>query len=73
MFRVRVIVSGKLANNARIDLEGQVMTLPEGARVRDLLSEVGVFEEEVKQVLVNGKRARLDQALRRNDVVELKG
>jgi sulfur carrier protein ThiS len=71
MFRVRVIVRGKLATNSRIHLEGADVNLPEGARVRDLLVEVGVFDEEVKDVKVNGRRGRLDQALRRNDMVEL--
>jgi len=73
MFRVRVTVAGKLLNNSRIHLEGADLALPEGARVRDLLSEVGVFDDEVKQVVVNGRRGRLDQTLRRNDLVELRG
>jgi len=71
MFRVRVVVKGKLATNSRIHLEGADVTLPEGSRVRDLLVEVGVFDEEVKGVTINGRRSRLDQALRRNDLVEL--
>jgi len=71
MFRVRVVVRGKLVNNSRIHLEGADLTLPEGSRVRDLLSEVGVFDDEVKHITINGRRGRLDQALRRKDVVEL--
>jgi hypothetical protein len=73
MFRVRVVVAGKLVNNSRVHLEGADLSLPEGARVRDLLMEVGVSDGEVKQVTVNGRRGRLDQSLRRNDVVELRG
>jgi len=73
MFRVRVVVAGKLVNNSRVHLEGTDLSLPEGARVRDLLTEVGVSDGEVKQVTVNGRRGRLDQSLRRNDVVELRG
>ena len=73
MFRVRVMVSGKLVNNSRIHLEGADLTLPEGSRVRDLLTEVGVFDDEVREVIVNGRRGRLDQSLRRNDKVELRG
>lgn len=45
----------------------------EGGRVRDLLPEVGLFDEEIREVTVNGRRARLDQVLRRNDRVELAG
>ncbi len=73
MFRVRVQVSGKLLNNSRINQEGANLTLPEGARVRDLLTAVGVFDDEVRHVIVNGRRGRLDQSLRRNDKVELRG
>jgi hypothetical protein len=73
MFRVRVTVSGKLVNHSRVQLEGADLSLPEGARVRDMLTEVGVFDDEVKQVTINGRRGRLDQGLRRNDVVELHG
>jgi len=73
MFRVRVSVSGKLVNNSRIHLEGADLNMPEGARVRDVLTEVGLFDDEVKQVTINGRRGRLDQSLRRNDVLELRG
>ena len=44
-----------------------------GGRVRDLLQEVGLFDEEVRRVLVNGKRARLDTSLKRNDLVQVEG
>jgi sulfur carrier protein ThiS len=71
MFRVRVVARGRLARNSRIQEEGADVTLPEGGRVRDLLAEVGVFDEEVREITVNGRRGRLDQALRRNDVVEV--
>lgn len=47
--------------------------MPDGGRVRDLLREVGLFDEEVRRVKVNGKRARLDTSLKRNDVVQVEG
>lgn len=71
MFRVRVVARGRLAKNSRIRMDGSDVTLPEGGRVRDLLVEVGVFDEEVRRVLINGRQGRLDQTLRRNDMVEL--
>jgi len=71
MFRVKVMARGRLAKNSRIQLEGTEVTLPEGGRVRDLLVEVGLFDEEVREVVVNGRRARLDRALHRDDRVEL--
>ena len=71
MLRVRIVPRGKLAKNSRISADGLEVTLPAGGRVRDLLSEVGLFDEEVRRVLVNGRRGRLDQTLRRNDVIEV--
>jgi len=73
MFRVRVVPCGKLAKNSRVSAEGIEVTLPEGARVSELLAEVGLFDEEVRLVMVNGRRGRLDQRLQRNDVVEVHG
>ena len=53
--------------------DGGEVVLPAGGRVRDLLQEVGLFDEEVRRVKVNGKRARLDTCLKRNDVVSVEG
>lgn len=73
MFRVRVVPRGKLIRNSRLEREGVALQLPSGSRVRDLLVELGIFEGEVRRVRINGRRARLDQSLRRNDEVELEG
>jgi sulfur carrier protein ThiS len=73
MFRVRVVPRGRLAKDSRVGRQGTEIELPEGARVRELLAEVGLFDEEVRRVVVNGRRGRLDQRLRRNDVVEVHG
>jgi sulfur carrier protein ThiS len=72
MFRVTVVAGGRLAKNSRIQMDGLEVTLPEGGRVRDLLVEVGVFDEEVREVIINGRRGRLDQALHRDDKIELR-
>jgi len=45
--------------------------LPRGARVRQLVELIGIAEQEVKRLLVNGRRARLDSMLREGDRVEL--
>lgn len=71
MLRVRVLPCPKLARNSRIGREGGDVVLPSGGRVRDLLVEVGLFDEEVRRVMINGRRARLDTSLRRNDVVRI--
>jgi sulfur carrier protein ThiS len=65
------VARGRLAKYSRIETDGTDVTLPEGGRVRDLLVEVGVFDEEVRTVMVNGRRGRLDQTLHRDDTIEL--
>jgi len=72
MLQVKVMARGRLAKNSRIQTDGTVIALPEGGRVRDLLAEVGVFDEEVREVIINGRRGRLDQALHRDDSVVLR-
>jgi sulfur carrier protein ThiS len=73
MLRVRIRPCAKLARNSKVGREGGEVVLPSGGRVRDLLQEVGLFDEEVRRVVINGKRARLDTSLKRDDVVELEG
>ncbi len=71
MLRVRVVPHGKLTTNSRVSRDGRDLNMPTGSRVRDVLVQVGLFDEEVRRVLVNGRRARLDRAVRNNDVIEL--
>ena len=73
MLRVRILPCSKLARNSKIGREGGEVSLPDGGRVRDLLREVGLFDEEVRRVQVNGRRARLDTSLKRNDVGKVEG
>ena len=73
MLRIRIETCEKLARNSKVGREGGEVALPAGGRVRDLLHEVGLFDEEVRRVNVNGKRARLDTSLKRNDVVQFEG
>ena len=71
MLRVTIRAEGRLARTARVGRDGQEVNVPQGGRVRDLLEEVGILDSEVRRITVNGRRARLDQALRRNDKVEV--
>jgi len=73
MLRVRIVPCSKLARNSKIGREGGEVALPDGGRVRDLLQEIGLFDEEVRRIVINGKRARLDTSLKRNDVVQVEG
>jgi hypothetical protein len=70
MIRVTVLVQGRLAARASASSDGEAVDMPEGSRVRDLVPILGLLEEEVKRVAVNGCRARLDSSLRREDFVE---
>ena len=40
---------------------------PEGTRLLEVISDIGVREEEIGMVLINGRHAPLDQALRAGD------
>lgn len=73
MLSVRIMPCSKLVRNSKVGRDGGEVVLPAGGRVRDLLQEVGLFDEEVRRVKVNGKRARLDTCLKRNDVVSVEG
>ncbi len=71
MFRVTIKAHGRLAATSHVGRDDTLVALPEGGRIRDLLAEVGIHDAEVKRVTVNGRQARLDQSLRRNDRVEV--
>jgi hypothetical protein len=71
MIRVWVTVTGRLMKRAKTDREGEQMEMPLGARVRDLVTSIGLMEEEVKKVSVNGRHGRLDSSLRTRDNIEL--
>jgi hypothetical protein len=73
MLRVKLVPCQKLSRNSKIGREGGEVSLPDGGRVRDLVQAVGLFDEEVRKVFVNGRRARLDTSLGRNDVVQIEG
>lgn len=73
MLRVKIVTCDKLARNSKVGREGGEVSLPDGGRVRDLVQAVGLFDEEIRRVFVNGRKARLDTALSRNDLVEVQG
>lgn len=73
MLRVKIVTCNKLARNSKVGREGGEVSLPDGGRVRDLVQAVGLFEEEIRRVFINGRKARLDTSLNRNDRVEIHG
>ena len=64
--RVTIAVHGHLRQTSGVGQDELTFTLPDagGLRVRDLLESINVFEEEVKEVLMNGRKARADTLLR---------
>ena len=64
--RVTIAVHGHLRETSTVGHDELSFALPDagGMRVRDLLETLNIFEEEVKQVSLNGKRARMDSLLR---------
>ncbi len=47
------------------------MTVKEGTRVKDLISQVKLLPEDVEAVFINGKAVPLDTVIRNNDRVTL--
>ena len=64
--RVTICVHGHLCETSAVGHDELTFTLPDagGLRIRDLLETLNIFEEEVKEALLDGKRARLDKTLR---------
>ena len=49
----------------------QVISLPEAARLRDVIEQLGIAHDEIAMPLVNGQYSQLDQPLAANDTVSL--
>jgi len=49
----------------------RTMDLPEGARLRNVLEELDIPEEQVSLPLVNGRYSKLDRPLSAKDVVSV--
>jgi len=71
--RVTIAVHGHLRETSAVGHDELTFSLPDagGMRVRDLLETINVFEEEIKEVVLNGKPARLDTTLRTRVRLEL--
>ncbi len=64
--RVTVKVHGHLRQTSAVGHDELTFSLPDagGLRIRDLLETLNIFEEEVREVQLDGKRTRLDKPLR---------
>jgi len=63
--RLTIAVHGHLCHTSAVGQEEVTFTLPdsEALRVRDVFQIINIFEEEVKEIIVNGSKARLDSGL----------
>ena len=70
--RITIAVHGHLRQTSGVGNDELTFTLPDagGLRVRDILESINVFEEEVKEIILNGRKARMDTILRGRAKVE---
>ncbi|HUU53452.1 MAG TPA: hypothetical protein VMY87_00905 [Armatimonadota bacterium] len=70
--RITISVHGHLCQTSGVGQDELSFTLPDtgGMRIRDMLETLNIFEEEVKEVTLNGKRARMDSILRTRSRIE---
>lgn len=70
--RVTITVHGHLRQTSGVGQDELSFTLPDtgGMRIRDLLETLNIFEEEVKEITMNGQRARMDTTLRTRSKIE---
>jgi len=64
--RISIAVHGHFRHTSAVGQDELSVSLPDagGMRIRDLLETLNIFEEEIKQISLNGKQARLDTRLR---------
>jgi hypothetical protein len=64
--RITIAVHGHLRQTSGVGQDELSFTIPDagGVRIRDILETLNIFEEEVKQVTLNGRPARMDSTLR---------
>lgn len=64
--RITIVARGHLRTTSAVGNDELTLTLPDagGLRIRDLLGDLNILEEEIRQVTVNGRPARLDESLR---------
>jgi len=69
---IRLKCFATLAETDKCDYKDSARkTLPEGATIRKLLSQIGIAENSVKLIFINGQQASLDTVLRNGDQVGL--
>lgn len=64
--RITVAVHGHFKSTSSVGQEEATYTFPDGGglRIRDLLETINIIEEEIREIILNGRHARLDEPLR---------
>jgi len=63
--RLTIVVHGHLQQTSAIGQDEVTFTLPDAdsLRVREILEILNIFEEEVRELTLNGRQARMDSGL----------
>jgi hypothetical protein len=71
--RLTIAVHGHLRETSAIGQDEVTFTLPDAGslRVRDILEILNIFEEEVKDVTINGRKGRVDSGLHGRTKLEI--
>ena len=70
--RITIAVHGHFCQTSAVGNEEMTVTLPDagGLRIRDLLETLNIVEEEIRQITISGRPARLDESVRHRTKVE---
>ena len=70
--RITIAVHGHFRETSAVGHDELTFSLPDagGMRIRDLLETLNIFEEEVREVTLNGRHSRMDKTLRGRARVE---
>jgi hypothetical protein len=70
--RITIAVHGHFRQTSAVGNEEMTVTLPDagGLRIRDLLETLNIVEEEIRQITINGRPARLDESVRHRTKLE---
>ena len=68
--KISIQVYGNLRSTSTVGPAKTEYHTNPGATVRDLLSELNIWESDIRRVLVNGQEVRLNAKLRARDSLE---
>jgi hypothetical protein len=71
--RITIAVHGHFRETSAVGRNELSVVLPDtgSLRIRDLLEGLNILEDEVRQVELNGRRARIDSGVRHRCRIEL--